>query len=117
MRPFGDNYPLSVNDFEAAVNGRHPHPASRKRAMKLSTLVTLMLCSVIVSVLLVVYALYFVQIANVTREGVKDTAMAVARTLADEPEIKRAFDACREPKRYKTLPRRYNAETICCLSS
>jgi hypothetical protein len=80
-----------VNDFEAAVNGRHPHPASRKRAMKLSTLVTLMLCSVIVSVLLVVYALYFVQIANVTREGVKDTAMAVARTLADEPEIKRAL--------------------------
>ncbi|VTP14310.1 Sensor histidine kinase DcuS [Phytobacter ursingii] len=73
------------------MNGRHPHPASRKRAMKLSTLVTLMLCSVIVSVLLVVYALYFVQIANVTREGVKDTAMAVARTLADEPEIKRAL--------------------------
>ncbi|QIH63927.1 two-component system sensor histidine kinase DcuS [Enterobacteriaceae bacterium A-F18] len=91
MRPFGDNYPLSVNDFEAAVNGRHPHPASRKRTMKLSTLVTLMLCSVIGSVLLVVYALYFVQIANVTREGVKDTAMAVARTLADEPEIKRAL--------------------------
>ena len=73
------------------MNGRHPHPASRKRTMKLSTLVTLMLCSVIGSVLLVVYALYFVQIANVTREGVKDTAMAVARTLADEPEIKRAL--------------------------
>lgn len=73
------------------MNGRHPHPASRKRTMKLSTLVTLMLCSVIGSVLLVVYALYFVQIANVTREGVKDTAMALARTLADEPEIKRAL--------------------------
>ena len=73
------------------MNGRHPHPASRKRTMKLSTLVTLMLCSVIGSVLLVVYALYFVQIANVTREGVKDTAMAVARTLADEPEIQRAL--------------------------
>lgn len=73
------------------MNGRHPHPASQKRTMKLSTLVTLMLCSVIVSVLLVVYALYFVQIANVTRAGVKDTALAVARTLADEPEVKRAL--------------------------
>ncbi|HEY1846763.1 MAG TPA: sensor histidine kinase [Buttiauxella sp.] len=56
--------------------------------MKLSTSVTLMLCGVIGSVLLVVYAIYFVQISRTTRDGVKETALAVARTLADDPTIK-----------------------------
>lgn len=65
-----------------------PHP---KRPMKLSTLVTLMVCSVIFSVLLVVYAFYFIQITKATRAGVEDTAFAIARTLADSPEIKRGL--------------------------
>ncbi|BBV65403.1 sensor histidine kinase [Kluyvera ascorbata] len=62
-----------------------------KRPMKLSTLVTLMVCSVIASVLLVVYAFYFVQITKATRAGVEDTAFAIARTLANSPEIKRGL--------------------------
>ncbi|HHG8775265.1 TPA: sensor histidine kinase [Raoultella planticola] len=65
-------------------------PPARKRlmSMKLSTAVTLMIGSVIGAVLLLVYALWFIQISNTTRDGVKDTALAVARTFADMPEVK-----------------------------
>ncbi|MFP5596280.1 sensor histidine kinase [Kluyvera sp. 142486] len=71
-----------------AMQQTQPQP---KRPMKLSTLVTLMVCSVIISVLLVVYAFYFVQITKATRSGVEDTAFAIARTLANSPDIKRGL--------------------------
>lgn len=68
-------------------------PTARKRLMrmKLSTAVTLMISSVIGSVLLLVYALWFIQISDTTRDGVKDTALAVARTFSDMPEVKQAL--------------------------
>ena len=68
-------------------------PPARKRlmSMKLSTAVTLMFSSVIGSVLLLVYALWFIQISDTTRDGVKDTALAVARTFSDMPEVKQAL--------------------------
>ncbi|MGU3528180.1 sensor histidine kinase [Raoultella planticola] len=68
-------------------------PPARKRLMrmKLSTAVTLMISSVIGSVLLLVYALWFIQISDTTRDGVKDTALAVARTFSDMPEVKQAL--------------------------
>ena len=62
-----------------------------KRPMKLSTLVTLMVCGVIGAVLLVIYTFYLAQIAKATRTGLQDTAFAIARTLADSPEIKRGL--------------------------
>ncbi|WP_188474666.1 sensor histidine kinase [Hafnia psychrotolerans] len=67
-----------------------PHPV-RKHPMKLSTSVILMISAVIISVLLVVHMLYFVQISNTARDGVEDKALAVARTLADLPDIKHAL--------------------------
>jgi sensor histidine kinase regulating citrate/malate metabolism len=45
--------------------------------MKLNTLVTLMVCAIIGSVLLVVFALYSVQITRATRDDVKDTALGL----------------------------------------
>ena len=68
-------------------------PPARKRlmSMKLSTAVTLMISSVIGSVLLLVYALWFIQISDTTRDSVKDTALAVARTFSDMPEVKQAL--------------------------
>ena len=68
-----------------------PLAMTRKRPMKLNTLVTLMVCSVIGSVLLVTFALYFMQVTRATRDGVKDTALAIARTLADSPDVKRGL--------------------------
>ncbi|HAZ0553745.1 sensor histidine kinase [Enterobacter hormaechei] len=68
-----------------------PFPPTRKRPMKLNTLVTLMVCAIIGSVLLVVFALYSVQITRATRDDVKDTALGIARTLADSPDIKRGL--------------------------
>ncbi len=65
--------------------------AAPKRRMKLSTLVTLMVCSVVGAVLLLTCALWLGQIGNATRDGVKETALAVARTLADSPEVKRGL--------------------------
>ncbi|MEW5559439.1 sensor histidine kinase [Enterobacter asburiae] len=65
--------------------------APLKRRMKLSTLVTLMVCSVVGTVLILVWALWLGQIGNATRDGVKETALAVARTLADSPEVKRGL--------------------------
>jgi len=58
-----------------------------KSPIKLSSSVTLMLCAVISSVLLAVYILYFIQISHATRSGIKETALAVARTLAENPVI------------------------------
>ncbi|QIR23610.1 two-component system sensor histidine kinase DcuS [Enterobacter sp. SES19] len=68
-----------------------PFLSTRKRPMKLNTLVTLMVCAIIASVLLVVFALYSVQITRATRDDVKDTALGIARTLADSPEIQRGL--------------------------
>ncbi|CAH3544869.1 sensor histidine kinase [Enterobacter roggenkampii] len=68
-----------------------PFLPTRKRPMKLNTLVTLMVCAIIGSVLLVVFALYSVQITRATRDDVKDTALGIARTLADGPEIQRGL--------------------------
>lgn len=68
-----------------------PFFPTRKRPMKLNTLVTLMVCAIIGSVLLVVFALYSVQITRATRDDVKDTALGIARTLADSPEIQRGL--------------------------
>jgi two-component system sensor histidine kinase DcuS len=64
---------------------------ARKQPMKLNTLVTLMLSAVIVLVLLSVHMFYFFQIGASTRAQLEDKAMAVARTLADSPEIQRAL--------------------------
>lgn len=68
-----------------------PFLPTRRRPMKLNTLVTLMVCAIIGSVLLVVFALYSVQITRATRDDVKDTALGIARTLADSPEIQRGL--------------------------
>ncbi|MGY2797298.1 two-component system, CitB family, sensor histidine kinase DcuS [Ewingella americana] len=65
--------------------------ATRKRPMKLMTSVILMIGAVILSVLLVVHLLYLIQVSDTTRDGVKEKALAVARTLADLPEIKRGL--------------------------
>lgn len=71
-------------------DSQHLDPAP-KRPMKLSTSVILMVSTVLLSMLLVVHLLYFFQISNVTRDGVADKALAVARTLADSPEIKQGL--------------------------
>ena len=68
-----------------------PFPLTRRRPMKLSTLVTLMVCAIIGSVLLLVFALYSVQITRATRDDVKDTALGIARTFADSAEVKRGL--------------------------
>lgn len=67
-----------------------PQPV-RKRPIKLSTLVTMMIGAVIAAVLLSVHLLYYVQIENFTKMHLQDKAMAVARTLASSPEIQRAL--------------------------
>ncbi|WP_051337989.1 sensor histidine kinase [Pantoea sp. AS-PWVM4] len=66
------------------------HSPPRKRPIKLNTLVTLMLSTVIALVLFSVHLIYFFQIGAMTRMQLEDKAMAVARTLADSPEIQRA---------------------------
>lgn len=71
-------------------NSPPPHP-EQKPPMKLGTRVTLMVCGVVGAVLLLTWTLWLVQIGHATRDGVKDTALAVARTLADSPEVRRAL--------------------------
>ena len=62
-----------------------PYRMLRKRPMKLSTTVILMVSAVLFSVLLVVHLIYFSQISDMTRDGLANKALAVARTLADSP--------------------------------
>ncbi|MGB9098226.1 sensor histidine kinase [Erwinia sp.] len=70
---------------------RHPSLPKRKRPMKLSTSVSLMVSAVIVAVLLAVHFFYFFQVSQVTSKSVEDKALAVARTLADSPDIQRGL--------------------------
>ena len=65
--------------------------AAQKPPMKLGTQVTLMVCGVVAAVLLLVWTLWLVQIGHATRDGLKETAFAVARTLADSPEVRRGL--------------------------
>src|SRR5471030_231518 len=71
-------------------DSKHPHSV-RKPPMKLITSVILMISAVIISVLLVVHLLYFIQVSDTARDGVRDKGLAVARTLADLPDIKHAL--------------------------
>ncbi len=70
-------------------------PRVRQRALplKLSTAVSLMIGSVIGAMLLLVYALWYMQISNATRDGLKETALAMAHPLADMPQVKRGLEA------------------------
>ncbi|MGY9341760.1 sensor histidine kinase [Citrobacter braakii] len=63
----------------------------RKRPMKLGTTVILMVSAVLFSVLLVVHLIYFSQISNMTRDALAGKALAVARTLANSPEIRQGL--------------------------
>lgn len=94
-----------------------PYRILRKRPMKLSTTVILMVSAVLFSVLLVVHLIYFSQISDMTRDGLANKALAVARTLADSPEIRQGLQKNR--RRAASVPSRKpcaNA-TICCLLS
>ncbi len=68
-----------------------PYRMLRKRPMKLSTTVILMVSAVLFSVLLVVHLIYFSQISDMTRDGLANKALAMARTLADSPEIRQGL--------------------------
>lgn len=72
---------------------KFPQPCRRrrKRPMKLGTTVILMVSAVLFSVLLVVHLIYFSQISDMTRNALADKALAVARTLADSPEIRQGL--------------------------
>ena len=58
-----------------------PYRMLRKRPMKLSTTVILMVSAVLFSVLLVVHLIYFSQISDMTRDGLANKALAVAQLL------------------------------------
>ncbi|OON41385.1 two-component system sensor histidine kinase DcuS [Izhakiella australiensis] len=70
------------------MSGPKTMPRVRKRPLKFSTTVTLMVSAVIVSVLFSVHLLDFWQAGDITRSAVKEKAMAVARTLALQAEIR-----------------------------
>jgi len=80
-----------------------PVLAPHKRPMRLNTLVTLMVYSVTGCILLVIFALYFAQITKATRDGVEDTALAVARTLADSPAVVRGLTEPAESHRIQPV--------------
>ena len=59
----------------------------RKTPLRLSTTVTLMVSVVLLSVLLVVYTLFFFQIKKIVLDNLQDKAFAVARMMADSPVV------------------------------
>lgn len=86
-----------------------PYRMLRKRPMKLSTTVILMVSAVLFSVLLVVHLIYFSQISDMTRDGLANKALAVARTLADSPEIRQGLQKKR--RRVESSHRGSRAQT------
>lgn len=77
--------------------------AVRKRPMKLGTTVILMVSAVLFSVLLVVHLIYFSQISQMTRDALANKALAVARTLADSPEIRHGLEKKPEESGLQTI--------------
>ncbi|CNH76787.1 sensor histidine kinase [Yersinia pekkanenii] len=61
--------------------------AKQKVPLRLSTSITLMVSAVIVSVLLVVHTLFFIQLSQMAHDSLQDKAVAVARTLSFSPTI------------------------------
>lgn len=86
-----------------------PYRMLRKRPMKLSTTVILMVSAVLFSVLLVVHLIYFSQISDMTRDGLANKALAVARTLADSPEIRQGLQ--KKPQEWNPGHRGSRAQT------
>lgn len=82
--------------------------AIRKRPMKLGTTVILMVSAVLFSVLLVVHLIYFSQISNMTRDALADKALAVARTLADSPEIRQGLQKAPQESGIQAIARAVN---------
>ncbi|MGQ7197028.1 two-component system sensor histidine kinase DcuS, partial [Escherichia sp. HC-TM1] len=81
-----------------------PYRMLRKRPMKLSTTVILMVSAVLFSVLLVVHLIYFSQISDMTRDGLANKALAMARTLADSPEIRQGLQKKPQESGIQALP-------------
>ncbi|PIJ48472.1 two-component system sensor histidine kinase DcuS [Erwinia sp. OLTSP20] len=79
--------------------------AMAKRPLKLSTTVTLMVSSVIVCVLFSAHLLDFWQAGNITRNAVQDKALAVARTLALQPEIQQALSQSPQQSHIQSIAR------------
>lgn len=77
--------------------------AVRKRPMKLGTTVILMVSAVLFSVLLVVHLIYFSQISQMTRDTLANKALAVARTLADSPEVRHGLEKKPEESGLQTI--------------
>ncbi|WJY15187.1 sensor histidine kinase [Pectobacteriaceae bacterium CE90] len=61
--------------------------SKKKTPLKLGTSVILMVSAVIGSVLLVVYALLFFRISELTETHLKDKAFSIARTVANSPVV------------------------------
>ncbi|NPE61490.1 two-component system sensor histidine kinase DcuS, partial [Dickeya dadantii] len=61
--------------------------SKKKTPLKLGTSIILMVSAVIGSVLLVVYALLFFRITELTETHLKDKAFAIARTVANSPIV------------------------------
>jgi len=71
-RPIGDNMPsLNLSGIVMKASEQQPRVRQRALPLKLSTAVSLMIGSVIGAVLLLVYALWYMQISNATRDGLK----------------------------------------------
>lgn len=63
----------------------------RTKKIKLSTLVIMMTGAMVTFVLLSVHLFYFFQIGRATEAQLEDKALAIARTLAAQPDIQRAL--------------------------
>ena len=61
--------------------------AKQKVPLRLSTTITLMVSGVIISVLLVVHTLFFIQLSQMAQDSLQNKAVAVARALSFSPTI------------------------------
>jgi hypothetical protein len=85
--------------------------------MKLGTTVILMVSAVLFSVLLVVHLIYFSQISNMTRDALASKALAVARTLANSPEIRQGLMKKPEESGIQAIAQAVNKSNDFCSSS
>ena len=82
--------------------------------LKLSTSITLMVSAIIASVLLVVFALFFVQMSREGQDQLQQKAIAVANTLALSNTVSTACSGAITAAPFSASPSRCAIKTSCC---
>lgn len=75
----------------------------RKVRLRLQTTITLMICLVVVSVLIIVYVMFGMRFSRQAQESLENKAITIARTVSRTPLVMNALLGTRIPAVFRIL--------------